>query len=48
MTVITDLLPIAIEMSERRLTGAYNFINPVAYPHEILSSIKNIDQPLRG
>jgi hypothetical protein len=46
MTVLTDLLPIAIEMSERRLTGAYNFVNPGTISHnEILELYKKYIDP---
>jgi len=41
MTVLTDLLPVSIIMSERKLTGVYNFVNPGAISHnQILSLYK--------
>lgn len=41
MTILTDLLPIAIEMTERKMTGVYNFVNPGAISHnEILDLYK--------
>lgn len=33
MTVLTDLLPVSLIMSERSLTGVYNFCNPGAISH---------------
>jgi dTDP-4-dehydrorhamnose reductase len=33
MTVLTEFLPISLIMSERRLTGIYNFCNPGAISH---------------
>lgn len=33
MTVLTDLLPVSLIMSERKLTGIYNFCNPGAISH---------------
>jgi dTDP-4-dehydrorhamnose reductase len=33
MTVLSDLLPISLLMSERNLTGIYNFCNPGAISH---------------
>lgn len=46
MTVLDDLLPIAIEMSLRKLTGTYNFTNPGTISHnEILDLYKKyVDQ----
>lgn len=45
MTVLTDLLPISLIMSERKLVGVFNFCNPGAISHnEILEMyIKHID-----
>jgi len=41
MTVLTDLLPISLIMSERSLTGVYNFCNPGAISHnEVLDLYK--------
>jgi len=41
MTILTDLLPIAIEMTERKMTGVYNFVNPGVISHnEILDLYK--------
>ncbi len=38
MTVLTDLLPVSLIMSERGLTGIYNFCNPGAISHnEVLA-----------
>ena len=43
MTILDDLLPIALVMSERKLTGAYNFTNPGAISHnEILDLYKEV------
>ena len=43
MTILDDLLPIAVTMSERKLTGAYNFTNPDAISHnEILELYKEV------
>lgn len=45
MTVLTELLPVSIVMSERRLVGVFNFCNPGAISHnEILEMyIEHID-----
>jgi len=45
MTVLYDLLPISVKMSERRLVGVYNFTNPGVISHnEILDLYaKHID-----
>jgi len=41
MTILDDLLPVAVVMSERRLTGVFNFTNPGAISHnEILELYK--------
>jgi dTDP-4-dehydrorhamnose reductase len=41
MTVLTELLPISLIMSERKLVGIYNFCNPGAISHnEILDLYK--------
>jgi len=46
MTVLTDLLPISLIMSERKLTGIYNFCNPGAISHnEILDLYKKHIDP---
>jgi dTDP-4-dehydrorhamnose reductase len=46
MTVLTDLLPIAINMAERKLTGTYNFVNPGTISHnEILDLYKKYIDP---
>lgn len=43
MSVLTDLLPIALTMTERRLKGKYNFTNPGAISHnEILALYKEV------
>lgn len=46
MTVLSELLPISIEMACRKLTGVYNFVNPGTISHnEILELYKQyIDQ----
>jgi dTDP-4-dehydrorhamnose reductase len=33
VTILSDLLPIAVKMTERRLTGVYNFVNPGTISH---------------
>lgn len=33
MTVLDDLLPIAIDMSNKKITGIYNFVNPGTLSH---------------
>lgn len=33
MTILSDLLPVAVDMSERKLTGVFNFTNPGAISH---------------
>lgn len=46
MTVLTDLLPISLIMSERGLTGIYNFCNPGAISHnEVLDLYKKYVDP---
>lgn len=46
MTILTDLLPIAIDMAERKLTGTYNFVNPGTISHnEILELYKKHIDP---
>jgi len=46
MTVLHDLLPISLIMSERRLTGVYNFTNPGVISHnEILELYKQYIDP---
>lgn len=46
MTVLSELLPISIEMSLRRLTGVYNFVNPGTISHnEILELYKQYIDP---
>lgn len=43
MTILTDLLPVAIVMTQRRLKGVYNFTNPGAISHnEILELYKKV------
>ena len=46
MTILTDLLPIAVMMAERNLTGVYNFVNPGTLSHnEILQLYKKYIDP---
>ena len=46
MTILTDLLPVALKMSERKLSGVYNFVNPGAISHnEILDLYKKFVDP---
>jgi dTDP-4-dehydrorhamnose reductase len=46
MSILTDLLPIAIEMALRKITGAYNFVNPGTISHnEILELYKHYIDP---
>lgn len=46
MTILHDLLPIAIEMTIRKLTGNYNFVNPGTISHnEILDLYKKYIDP---
>jgi hypothetical protein len=46
MTVLTDLLPAALAMSEASLVGIFNFCNPGAISHnEVLNMYKEIVDP---
>ena len=46
MTVLHELLPISIKMTERGLKGVYNFTNPGAISHnEILTLYKQYIDP---
>jgi len=46
MTVLNELLPVAIDMSRRKLTGMYNFTNPGAISHnEILEMYQKYIDP---
>jgi hypothetical protein len=46
MTVLTDLLPVSLIMSERRLVGIYNFTNPGTISHnELLDLYKHYIDP---
>ena len=46
MTVLTELLPVSLAMSQRKLTGIYNFCNPGAISHnEILDMYKKYIDP---
>lgn len=46
MSVLSELLPISIEMALRRLTGVYNFVNPGTISHnEILELYKQYIDP---
>jgi dTDP-4-dehydrorhamnose reductase len=46
MTILHDLLPIALAAAQRRLTGVYNFTNPGAISHnEILALYKTYIDP---
>lgn len=46
MTVLTDLLPISLAMSQRKLVGVYNFCNPGAISHnEILDMYRDHIDP---
>jgi hypothetical protein len=43
MTILDDLLPVSVIMSERKLTGVFNFTNPDAISHnEILDLYKEV------
>jgi 3,5-epimerase/4-reductase len=46
MTILTDMLPLSIVMTRRRLKGVYNFTNPGAVSHnEILELYKQYIDP---
>lgn len=46
MSILSDLLPISIEMALRRLTGVYNFVNPGTISHnEVLELYKQYIDP---
>jgi len=46
MSILHDLLPVSIDMTKRRLTGVYNFINPGAVSHnDILQLYKEYIKP---
>ena len=46
MTMLTDLLPLAITMALHKHTGVYNFTNPGAISHnEVLSLFKKHVRP---
>lgn len=46
MSILPDLLPVLIDMSEKGLTGIYNFCNPGAISHnEIMELYKEIVDP---
>lgn len=46
MSVLTDLLPVSLQMSARGLTGIYNFTNPGAISHnDILGLYKQVWLP---
>lgn len=46
MSVLTDLLPVSITMSLRKLTGVYNFVNPRVISHnQILDLYKKYINP---
>jgi 3,5-epimerase/4-reductase len=46
MTVLTELLPVALDMSERGLTGVYNFTNPGSISHnEVLELYRKYIDP---
>lgn len=46
MTVLPELLPMAVEMSRRKLTGIMNYTNPGAVSHnEILQMYKDYVDP---
>lgn len=49
MTILHDLLPIAIKMTERKLTGKYNFVNPGVISHNQVLELykKYIDQDFK-
>lgn len=46
MSVITDLLPVAIALSERKITGIFNFCNPGVISHnQVLDLYKEVVDP---
>jgi 3,5-epimerase/4-reductase len=46
MTVLTELLPISLSMSKKKLVGIYNFTNPGAISHnQILALYKKYINP---
>ena len=46
MTVLHDLLPLILQMAERKLTGNYNFVNPGVISHnEVLDLYKKYVAP---
>ena len=46
MTVLSDLLPVLVDMSITKKTGIYNFVNPGAVSHnEIMQMYKEIVKP---
>lgn len=46
MTVLTDLLPVSLNMARKKLTGIYNFCNPGAISHnEILDLYREYIDP---
>ena len=46
VTILHDLLPVALAMSERKITGTFNFTNPgVASHNEFLALYKEIIDP---
>lgn len=46
MTILHDLLPVSIAMTQQRLTGVYNFVNPGTLSHnEILDLYKKYVDP---
>jgi hypothetical protein len=46
VTVLEDLLPISLDMTEREIKGVYNFVNPGAISHnEVLALYKEYIDP---
>jgi hypothetical protein len=46
VTILTDLLPVALEMSRRKVTGVFNFTNPGVISHnEVLDLYKQYIDP---
>lgn len=46
MTVMTDMLPVAMALSERKITGIYNFCNPGVISHnQVLDLYKEVVDP---